>query len=391
MNGFAVATGAARLPAIRDELALTPGELGLTLLWLSVGSVAMLTVAGAIVRLLGPARTVSAAAVVSMTGMAVVGFAGERWLLAIGLLLIGAGIGSWDVAMNVEGAAVERLLARVVMPRFHAAFSLGTVAGAGVGALAALGDVSVAVHLPAVALTTLVGALVAVRWFLPVLPEPARPADVPRERGAALRSQLRAWGESKTLLIGVLVFSMALAEGSANDWLALSVVDGYGASNAVGAAGLGVFVTGMTAARILGPNVLERRDPATVLRASAFFVLAGSGLLILGAVLADGDASPALFLLAAAGALLWGCGAALGFPMGMTAAAVDEKHAAARVGVVSTIGYTAFIAGPPLLGALGQHIGVAQSLVAVSAAVLLALFTAGAVKGYLPDEAREAV
>jgi hypothetical protein len=71
--------------------------------------------------------------------------------------------------------------------------------------------------------------------------------------------------------------------------------------------------------------------------------------------------------------------------MGMTAAALDQRHAAARVGVVSTIGYTAFIAGPPLLGALGQRVGVAQSLVAVTGAVLIALATANSVKAYLPD------
>jgi len=81
-----------------------------------------------------------------------------------------------------------------------------------------------------------------------------------------------------------------------------------------------------------------------------------------------------------AGALVWGTGAALGFPLGMTAAADDPEHSATRVGVVSTIGYTAFLAGPPLLGTIGQHVGVARSLLAVSIAVLLALVTAGAVR-----------
>ena len=50
--------------------------------------------------------------------------------VVIGLFLIGYGNGTWDVAMNVEGAAVEQRLGRTIMPRFHAGFSVGTVAGA---------------------------------------------------------------------------------------------------------------------------------------------------------------------------------------------------------------------------------------------------------------------
>jgi hypothetical protein len=191
---------------------------------------------------------------------------------------------------------------------------------------------------------------------------------------------LAAWLERRTLLIGVMVFSMALAEGSANDWLALAVVDGYGAAHAVGAAAFGVFVTGMTATRLGGPWLLARFDPAVVVRGSALLVLLGSGLVVAGAVQVDGSSSALGLAPAFLGGLVWGAGAALGFPLGMTAAASDPERSATRVGVVSTIGYTAFLAGPPLLGTVGQHVGVARSLLAVSVAVVLALVTAGAVR-----------
>lgn len=350
------------------------------LLALSAGSVSMLPLAGALVRVLRPARTVTAAALVASAGFTLIGLAPSVWVLAVGLYLTGSGMSVWDVAMNVEGAEVERRLERSIMPRFHAAFSLGTVAGAGIGALAAWQGVPVKAHLPVAAACVLVGAVVAARGFLPISGADVRPAELPSSRGDALRAQLAAWKEPATLLIGVLVFSMALAEGSANDWLALAVVDGYGAVHAVGALTFGVFVTGMTAMRMLGPELLNRFDHVLVMRLSAGLVFIGSGLVVLGAIAGDGPGTPLDYALAVAGALLWGGGAALGFPMGMTAAAADERHAAARVGVVSTIGYTAFLAGPPLLGTLGQHIGTAQSLVAVSLAVLLALVTAPAVR-----------
>jgi len=380
LNGLVFSSWAARLPAVRDALDLSIGRIGLVLLALSAGSVVMLPSAGAVISALGPARTVLVGVLVGSGGVVIVGLAGQVWVLAAGLFLAGAGMAAWDVAMNVEGAEVERRLGRVVMPRFHAGYSLGTVVGAVTGSLAAAFRLSPAVHLPVLAGFVAVAGVASLRQFVPLDPGPG---DTPEGARGRVRSVLAAWLEPGTLLIGALVFSMALAEGSANDWLTLAVVDGYGARHAVAAGVFAVFVIGMTATRMAGPALLSRLDHAFALRVSALLVLIGSALVITGAVLADPDDGPVpvgLYLFAGSGALLWGVGAALGFPMGMTAAAADPMNSAARVGVVSTIGYTAFIAGPPVLGALGQQTGVAVSLSAVSVAVLLAMLTAGAVR-----------
>ncbi|MGH9944932.1 MAG: MFS transporter, partial [Pyrinomonadaceae bacterium] len=140
LNGFAFATWASRIPAVRESLDLDPGRLGLLLLSVSVGSLLALPTSGGFVQRFGARRVVTVAAVVDGLGLALLAAgAGERSALPLavaGLLLVGYGTGSWDVAMNVEGAAVERRLGRSIMPRFHAAFSLGTVAGAGIGSLA---------------------------------------------------------------------------------------------------------------------------------------------------------------------------------------------------------------------------------------------------------------
>src|SRR5690606_11422748 len=75
--------------------------------------------------------------------------------------------GVWDAAMNLEGAAVEQQLGKAIMPRFHAGFSFGTMAGAGLGALAALLGAPVIVHLAVALLLSLAGVLVCTRYFLP--------------------------------------------------------------------------------------------------------------------------------------------------------------------------------------------------------------------------------
>jgi MFS family permease len=365
-NGFAFASWVARIPQAREALHLSPGSLGATLLALSAGSVVALPSAGVWVHRFGAAAVVGCAALLDAVGVAVTGLGagllGDVWVTVLGLFLLGFGSGVWDVAMNVEGAEVERRLGRTVMPRFHAGWSLGTVAGAACGAAAAASGVPIQAHLALTAVLVAGLALWAVRTFLPH--EPRRD---PEERP---RHALRAWGEGRTLLIGVLVLTMALTEGVANDWLAVGLVDGYDVPAWLGASGFALFVAAMTTGRVTGTVLLDRFGRLRVLWGS--MVLAGAGVLLVvyGGMLA----------LVAVGVVLWGVGASLGFPVGMSAAADDPVHAAARVSVVSTVGYAAFLAGPPLLGFLGDHVGVLHALLVVAVLLVPATLTVPAAR-----------
>jgi fucose permease len=368
LNGLAIANWISRVPAIRDELELTPAQVGLLLLAMSTGAVIALPSAGAVVLRMGPARTVAAGGIAACAGMLVVGVGGgalgSAAVVAVGLFAFGSGAGMWDVAMNVEGADVERCLERTVMPRFHAAFSIGSVAGAGAGALAAAADLPLHVHLTAAAALILAGVLVSVRFFTPVVSAASSAGTTDG------RLPLAAWRERRTLLIGLMVLAVALVEGTANDWLALALVDGYGASHAVGAVGFAVFVAAMTAGRISGTWLLDRYSRVVVLRVCTGTAIAGVVVFVFGGSLA----------LALAGAALWGIGASLGFPVGMSAASDDQRHAAARVSVVASIGYTAFLAGPPLIGLLGDRVGVLRALLVILVALVLSFAVTGAAR-----------
>jgi fucose permease len=213
----------------------------------------------------------------------------------------------------------------------------------------------------------LVVTLVLVRFL--------QPAEQPLEEGAlpvpgGWRSRLSVWADPRVLLIGVIVLGMAFAEGSANDWLSLAMVDGHGLDNAGGAAVLSLFLAAMTVGRIGGVFVLDRFGRVPVLRASAG--LAVVGLLIVIVVPVDG--------IAIVGVVLWGLGASLGFPVGMSAAADDPRAATATVGAVATIGYTAFLVGPPLIGLIGQQTGVLRALLVVLALIVAAGFASGAAR-----------
>lgn len=365
VNGLAFASWVARVPAVRDTLGLTPGRVGLLLLAVSAGTLVALPLSGLVVGRLGPARTVAAAVLAGAVGLLVLaaGLAAESVpAVGLGLFAYGVGTSSWDVAMNVEAADVERRLGRTVMPRFHAGFSLGTVLGAGIGALCARGGVPLEAQLVATVAGVVAIGLVAVRWFLPVSPAVS---------GSGSRAGvLAAWREPRTLLIGLLVCAFALCEGIANDWLALSLVDGYGTTQALGAVAFGVFVTAMTLGRLVGGSFVERYGRVATLRATAVLVLAG----VLAVVTSPGVPG------ALAGAVLWGLGASLGFPLGMSAAGDDETRAAARVSVASSIGYTAFLGGPPLVGLLADQVGVHRAVLVALGAAAVGLLVAVAAR-----------
>ncbi|MHA6618845.1 MFS transporter [Pseudonocardia sp. DLS-67] len=369
--GLAFSSFIARTPALRDALGLSTAQLGLLLLCMSGGAVAGLPLSGPLVHRLGPGRAVLAGALSMTVGLALLAVGMSTALVpvaALGLVASGLGTGVWDVAMNVEGADVERRLGRSLMPRLHAGFSLGTVAGAGIGATCSALGIPLAAQLVGVVVLLPLVVTPAVRQFLPV-PEAA--PDEPRSGSGVLA----AWREPRTLVVGLMVLAFAFTEGSANDWVAIAMVDGHGTSETLGAIAFGFFVAAMTAGRMAGGTALDRFGRVVVVRATAVVALAGLLLMLLG-----GSVPVAL-----AGALLWGIGASLGFPVGMSAAADDPARAAARVSVVSSIGYTAFIAGPPLIGLLGEHAGILRALFVVLGALLLGLLAAGASRPLTAD------
>jgi fucose permease len=367
VNGLVFASWISRVPALRDAFDLSGAQLGALLLCVSAGAVAALPSAGPVVHRIGAARTVAGGSALVAVGLVAAGLGivtDAVVLSGAGLVVVGAGTGMWDVAMNVEGAEVERRLGLPIMPRLHGWFSVGSVLGAGAGALAAWTGLPLSAQMLIVGPLNLLVVTVAARSFL--LHGPAA-----RDAGTRTSSGVgRAWREPRILLVGLMTLGFAFTEGSANDWLAVALVDGFGASEAVGAAGFAVFVSAMTAGRLFGGPLIERWGRVPVLRVSALTSLAGLALVFVG------DALP----LALAGSVLWGLGAALGFPAGISAAADDPALAAARVSVVSSIAYTAFLAGPPLIGPLSDAVGMPAALVVVAAALALSLATAGAAR-----------
>ena len=363
-SGFAFASWASRIPQVRDRLHLSPAQLGLVLLCIAAGSLLALPLSGPVVHRFGSRRTVAGMAALLAVGLATIslGYLAGLPPVVVGLFVLGFANGAWDVAMNVQGALVERHLGRSIMSRFHAGYSLGTVAGALVGA------VMVALRVPVTAHLLMVTAVIAVvvPWGARDFVDDAAGISERHEEGGQ-RSALAAWREPRTLLIGVFVLAFAFAEGTGNDWVSIAMIDGYGTSAVVGTLAFAGFLAAMTLGRWFGPGLLDRHGRVPVIRVLSVLGIAGTVLFVFA------PGTPLAF----AGAVLWGLGVSLGFPVGMSAGADEPQHAAGRVSVIASVGYCAFLAGPPAVGFLGDQVSVLRALTTVAMLLgLAALITA---------------
>jgi fucose permease len=367
LPGIALASWVTRTPDIRDQLQASTTQMGVILFGLSLGSMAGILSSGRLVSRFGTRPVMTAGTTLVVTSLAVIGagvLVRSVPLVMAGLLTFGVGVGGGEVAINVDAADVERLSGKTIMPILHGCFSLGTVLGACAGIAATATRLPVHWHLAAITLLAAVLFLYAVR---------AVPAGTGIRKNAGTGHdgpRPKLWKDTQLVLIGAIVLAMALAEGAASDWLPLIMVDGHGVDAAAGSLVFTGFAAAMTIGRFGGAYFLDRLGRTAVMRASAISAAAG----VLLVVFSDD------VVLAGAAVLFWGLGASLGFPVALSAAGETGQDETARVSLVATIGYVAFLVGPPSLGYLGDHWGLRTAMLVVLAFVVCAIFLAPAVE-----------
>lgn len=364
LPGFSMASWVSRTPTIRDALGASTAQMGWIIFGMAVGSIVGLMSASHLIAHKGGRFVMVTGLVISSIGLIIVGVGGS-WIINsiivfLGLAIFGFGNGICDVAMNVEGTAVEGVTKKSLLTGFHAAFSVGTLLGAIVGSVATKSGVSVPVHITFAAIITVLSIIFLAR-FVPIGTGKENNNDS-NEPPMSARERMAVWKEPRTILISIIVLGMAFAEGSANDWLPLIIVDGYSVTPTMGSFAFGLFVAAMTIGRAIGGLLLDRLGRVLVLRISALLAIVGLLIVIFG-----GN-----YKFATIGIVLWGLGAAFGFPVGLSAAGDDPRGVAARVSAVATAGYLAFLVGPPFLGFVGEMIGLLRALIVVLITVTIA-------------------
>jgi MFS family permease len=225
INGVAAANWLVRIPLVKVQLGASDGELGLALLGLPVGSLVAMPFAGWLVAQRGSRPVTLAMTLGLCASLPLPALAPSLALLPMMLALLGGFMGALDVAMNAQGAAVELRSGRPIMSSFHAAFSLGGMAGAVTGGLAAAAGAGPAWHLVAAAALLGAAGFLASRWLLPASADAVA-------GGAGF-----AWPGRAIAGLGTAAFCVLLAEGAMADWSAVYLHETVGTGPGLAASG----------------------------------------------------------------------------------------------------------------------------------------------------------
>ncbi len=381
-NGFGIASTFSRMPGIRDQLGSSPDQLAFALVCMGIGSILGMPFAGRLVERYS-SRTVSlVATALFLGGCGVLPLSRSLFVFGAMLLIVGVGAGLGDVAMNVQGHLVEERRGRVLMPYWHGIFSIGGVSGSLCGWFCAGVGVPLSWQLPMVSAVLMVVMGLATTHYLQDRTRDssvqAKPSKEPVGRGSqnhlakgsTTYRERRRNLEPVIILLGIVIFATALGEGTANDWLALLLVDTRRAPAALGALTYGGFNLTMAIGRFAGGAVIERYGRVPVLRSAG--TLACVSVMALCLVNST--------VVALLGAFGWGLGLSVVFPTVISAAGEVPGRGAAAIAQVATIGYAGFLIGAPLIGLLAHLMPLDRALLAVAGIVPLIAILAPAAK-----------
>jgi MFS family permease len=349
-NGTGFAIWAAELPAIKARLSLTDGELSVALFAFALGALIVMPFAGYLAAKLGAMPTTTAAGLCSAGFLATVPAAPDVMHLVAGACLMGIAQGVLDVAMNVQATTIDRAWRAPILASIHALFYVGGLAGATFAArLFAMGWEAphVAIALAGLVALVIVGAASFAQPTISPSPGAARGILLPK------RAVFR---------VGVMVFLGFFVEGAMMDWGTVYVASLEGVPASVPAWSFAVFAAGMVAGRLTGDRFTALWGARTLLRASGLVAACG---LMLAAI----TTSPAVVL---ASYSVVGLGLANVVPRLFAAAArIPTVPGAISIAMVSTMGYSGALGGPPLVGLAADTVGLPSALALVSLAALV--------------------
>ncbi|MEN9342954.1 MAG: hypothetical protein RIR24_541 [Actinomycetota bacterium] len=353
-----------RLPELKGLLGVSTSELGLLLFSGAVGSIISLSIAARIIARFGTKPQMLGGfylVALGLIGQSFFATTGSIALFAICIFITGFGFGIVDVPLNVDGAKIEGLRARSVLPRLHAAFSVGALSGAALGTLFIALSVNIVTQMILLCSAQMLMPLI-VRKFVP---RHTGQDEHHKNAEAEKPEKINLFKDKQIIFLGVGILCITLAEGAAVDWLALTVVKDFDETATNAGIAFAIFNLTMTLTRFFGGNISDRFGRRNTLQVMAIIGAIGVLFVIFG---------PSV-IYAWIGAALWGIGSALGFPLFISEAGEGE-NATRRVTLITIFGYMAFLVGPPTLGLVAEFTGLKPMLYLIAGALLSAVLFA---------------
>lgn len=350
------------IPSVKEVYGLTEGSLSLVLVAAALGTVSMLFFAGRVIGRLGPRNAVALAGVFMGLMLALVLHWPGYVPLLLATVLFGATMSIYDVGINTEGSALEAAGGRPIMGGLHGMFSVGAMAGAALTGLLLRLEVPAVWQLGGIGLCVSAWMVLASRWMLPTAPASQELADTPQF----------TWPRGALLIMGLLIFAGASAEGVMQDWSVLYLKQEVHMPQDRAAMGYAAFAGAMAVMRFLADMLRTRFSERLLLRSSGVLTAAAMAIVLL-------SGHPVVSIV---GFAFVGAGLAMVVPILFGAASrVPGTTPAAAIAAVSSIGYSGFMIGPPLIGGIAQHASLTAAMgVVVVTATILALSAR-----YVPD------
>lgn len=337
VQGFLFASWTAHIPHVKDHLQLGDGSLGIALLGAPIGSMLAMLAVSRLLPKFGSRRVVRVALVGYCLAGPLVGLSTSLVTFFIAFLLWGVFQGSLDVSMNAQAIAVETRVNRRLMPGFHGSWSMGSLAGAGVGVL----GVGLGWSLSEQLLIFAVPCLFVVGWLsTKMIPDDRAGAD-----GDSGPTEKVRWSllQKAIAVLAAIAFADMLCEGAVADWTAVYLRGTLHTSAVIAGFGYAAYLLIMMIVRLLGNKVMNRFPVYFALPLLAIVGTLGLGFgLIIN--------RPASVLV---GFMCLGAGLALVIPIVFSACGhIPNVHPGTAVATVSAVGWTGFVLGPPLIGGL---------------------------------------
>ncbi|HTN96153.1 MAG TPA: MFS transporter [Nordella sp.] len=363
IHGLIVGAWVPHIPLAKDRLAVGNGIFGMALLAIAIGAIIAMPISAGMTSRFGSARVTAVTGLALCLAFILPPMAPDLMSFLPAALLFGAALGGMDVAMNAQGIAVEKALRRPTMSFVHAAYSLGALAGTmlGVLLLETVGETNQVLLTTALGLALL---FLCIAFYLPSAIDKGAPGAI------------FVWPRRTSLGLGALCFLTLMSEGAIIDWSGLMLRQRFLLEASSAALGFAAFATGMTAARLLGDRLRLKFGATRLLRWSALMTAAGMAVALI-------MPSPVIAIAALA---LTGAGLGNAAPILFAGGGRLEPDAPGRgIAAVTTLGYTGFLAGPPLIGLVAELAGLPLALgLVVLACLVIAAFAraAGAADTY---------
>lgn len=357
--GICFASWAARIPDIQTKFQLSEGQLGTLLLFLPMGSMLGLPIAGWSVHRYGSRSVFLTCSFAYALALPLIGFAPSTWTIAPVLMCFGMLGNIMNISLNTQALGLEDQLGKSILASFHGVWSMAGFTGAGVGAGMIFLDFSPGVHYVVVALFSGVLILFSQKFVI-------------NDKRAAGEEGGLVWRKPDSLLlrVGLISFLGMMAEGCMFDWSGVYFKKIVEASPEYVSLGYVCFMGAMASGRFVTDKASNRFGKIPVLQVSGVLIFLG---LLLSVAL------PNLYT-AAIGFLLVGFGVASIVPVSYGIAGRSNLYTpSVALALVSTISFFGFLVGPPLIGFVAElfDLKVSFALVGINGLGILLLSSFG--------------